>query len=224
MQPIHISTAYTNPDVADTELGKEITAGWIINDHINIMKAKIDLKAAFHLIPCSTHQHSSFACPPDKLEQLTGLTRSWLSKHKATIRELLSLIGKLSFAKVAPAVRLFLCCLIDLSPTVRKLHHHISLNALARADIMWWDSFLHLGNGVAIFVEPDKTETDSLQLFIDASGSLGFGNLLQWCGWNCSPSWLLPAHGVPSGLGYTSTSTVTTSPFPGLVKTVCKTA
>ena len=56
MQPIHISTAYrlyTNPDihVVDTELGKEIIAGWIINDHINVMKAKIDLKAAFHLIP-----------------------------------------------------------------------------------------------------------------------------------------------------------------------------
>ena len=48
MQRIHITTAYTNPN---TELGKEITAGWIINDHINIMKAKIDLKAAFHLIP-----------------------------------------------------------------------------------------------------------------------------------------------------------------------------
>ena len=43
-------------------------------------------------------------------------------------------------------------------------------------------------------------------------------------GWNCSPSWLLPAHGVPSGLGYASTSIVTTSPFPGLVKTVHKTA
>ena len=45
MQRIHITTAYTNPN---TELGKEITAGWIINDHINIMKARIDLKAAFH--------------------------------------------------------------------------------------------------------------------------------------------------------------------------------
>eukprot|EP00731_Ephydatia_muelleri_P011300 Em0006g194a len=36
--------------------------------------------------------------PPDKLEELTGLIRSWLSRHKATKRELLSLIGKLSFA------------------------------------------------------------------------------------------------------------------------------
>ena len=48
MQRIHITTAYTNPDAVDTELGKEITAGWIINDHINVTKAKIDLKS---LIP-----------------------------------------------------------------------------------------------------------------------------------------------------------------------------
>ncbi|KAL5510137.1 hypothetical protein EMCRGX_G005629 [Ephydatia muelleri] len=73
---------------------------------------------------------------PDKLEELTRLTRSWLSRHKATKRELLSLIGKLSFAaKVVPAGRLFLRRLIDLSTTVRKLHHHISLNAEARANI-----------------------------------------------------------------------------------------
>eukprot|EP00731_Ephydatia_muelleri_P034480 Em0062g3a len=54
LQPVnthHSTTTYTNPYVVDTELGKEITAGWIINDHINIIKAKIDLKAAFHLIP-----------------------------------------------------------------------------------------------------------------------------------------------------------------------------
>eukprot|EP00731_Ephydatia_muelleri_P033496 Em0031g4a len=216
------SSAYTNPYVVDTELGKEITAGWIINDHINIMKAKIDLKAAFHLIPVRAvdwvHLGMDRTClpfglrsslslinnyadalhwimasyygaqllpylddfllvgPPGKDTSGTadGLTKSWLSKHKATKRELLSLIGKLSFAKVAPAVRLFLCHLIDLSTTVRKLHHHISLNALA-SDVMWWESFLHLGNGVAIIVEPDKTEADSLQLFTDASGSLGFG-------------------------------------------------
>ena len=107
---------------------------------------------------------------------------------------------------------------------------------------MWWDSFLHLGNGVAIYVEPDKTEADSLQLFTNASGSwalaptsmvIGFGvtgshtnasHSVPSSGWNYSPSWLLPAHGVPSGLGYASTSIVTTSPFPGLVKTVHKTA
>ena len=114
--------------------------------------------------------------PPDKLEELTGLTRSWLSRHKATKRELLSLIGKLSFAaKVVPAGTLFLRRLIDLSTTVRKLHHHISLNAEARADIKWWDCFLPSWNGVAMFLDPEWTAADSLQLYTDASGSLGFG-------------------------------------------------
>ena len=41
---------------------------------------------------------------------------------------------------------------------------------------MWWDSFLPSWNGVAMFLEPEKTEADSLQLFTDALGSLGFGN------------------------------------------------
>ena len=114
--------------------------------------------------------------PPDKLEELTGLTRSWLFRHKATKRELLSLIGKLSFAaKVVPAGRLFLRRLIDLSTTVRKLHHHISLNAEARANIRWWDCFLPSWNGVAMFLDPEWTAADSLQLYTDASGSLGLG-------------------------------------------------
>ncbi|KAL5510351.1 hypothetical protein EMCRGX_G005881 [Ephydatia muelleri] len=121
--------------------------------------------------------------PPDKLEELTGLIRSWLSRHKATKRELLSLIGKLSFAaKVVPAGRLFLRRLIDLSTTVRKLHHHISLNAEARADIRWWDSFLPSWNGVAMFLDPEWTAADSLQLYTDASGSLGFGAYFN-CAW-----------------------------------------
>ena len=43
-------------------------------------------------------------------------------------------------------------------------------------------------------------------------------------GRNCSPSWLLPAHGVTSELGYAPTSIVKTSPFPSLGKTVHETA
>ncbi|KAL5509629.1 hypothetical protein EMCRGX_G005029 [Ephydatia muelleri] len=63
MQPIHISTEYTNPDVVDAELGKEITAGWIINDHINIMKAKIDLKSCL---------------PPDSTLSLINNYANWI--------------------------------------------------------------------------------------------------------------------------------------------------
>ena len=137
--------------------------------------------------------------PPDKLEELTGLIRSWLSRHKATKRELLSLIGKLSFAaKVVPAGRLFLRRLLDLSTTVRKLHHHISLNAEARADIRWWDSFLPSWNGVAMFLDPEWTAADSLQLYTDASGSLGFGAYFNgaWFRGDWQPHQRLPLHSI----------------------------
>ena len=56
--------------------------------------------------------------------------------HKCTKHELLSLIGKLSFAcKVLPAGRIFLRRLIDLSTKVQKMHYHIRLTADARLDL-----------------------------------------------------------------------------------------
>ena len=82
--------------------------------------------------------------PLTKLQDITSLTKSWLGKRSSTKRELLSLIGKLAFAaKVVPAGRLFLHRLIHLSITVRRLHHLIRLNTDARADVVWWDRFVH---------------------------------------------------------------------------------
>eukprot|EP00731_Ephydatia_muelleri_P033886 Em0040g36a len=79
--------------------------------------------------------------PPDKLQEMTLLIKSWLGKHKTTKRDLLSLIGKLSFAaKVVPSGHHFLRRLIELSTPVSKLHHHIHLNVEAREDIIWWNS------------------------------------------------------------------------------------
>ncbi|KAL5515947.1 hypothetical protein EMCRGX_G001197 [Ephydatia muelleri] len=118
--------------------------------------------------------------PPEKLQDISSLIKSWLGKRKATKRELLSLIGKLSFAaKVVPAGRLFLRRLIQLSTTVRKLHHHIHLNPEARADLRWWNSFLPSWNGISMFIAPEWKDADSFQLYTDASGSFGFGAYLD---------------------------------------------
>ena len=114
--------------------------------------------------------------PQEKLAEILLLVQSWLSRHKASKREVLSLIGKLSFAaKVVPAGRLFLRRLINLSTTVVKLHHHIRVTADARADVSWWARFLPSWNGVAMFLDPRWTDADTLNLFTDASGTLGFG-------------------------------------------------
>ncbi|KAL5515958.1 hypothetical protein EMCRGX_G001212 [Ephydatia muelleri] len=112
----------------------------------------------------------------EKVAEILLLVQSWLSRRRASKRELLPFIGKLSFAaKVVPAGHLFLRRLIDLSTTVAKLHHHIRVTADDRADVAWWARFLPSWNGVSMFLDPSWTDADTLNLFTDASGTLGVG-------------------------------------------------
>uniref|UniRef100_A0A7M5X226 Reverse transcriptase domain-containing protein n=1 Tax=Clytia hemisphaerica TaxID=252671 RepID=A0A7M5X226_9CNID len=67
--------------------------------------------------------------PADKKLSLLNTVESWLVRKKCTKLDLLSLIGSLSFAcKVIKPGRIFLRRLINLSTSVAKLHHHISLS------------------------------------------------------------------------------------------------
>lgn len=71
--------------------------------------------------------------PADKLAKARTLITEWSARRKCTKRELLSLIGFLSFAcKVVKPGRIFLRRLIDLSTSVVSLNHFIYLNAEAR--------------------------------------------------------------------------------------------
>ena len=71
----------------------------------------------------------SIRIPEEKHTLLMALLKEWKGKQKCTKREVLSLICTLSFAaKVTKPGRIFLRRLIDLSTSVTKLHHHISLN------------------------------------------------------------------------------------------------
>ena len=83
----------------------------------------------------------------------------FMQAHKKCIkRELLSLIGKLSFTcKILPAGRIFLRRLIDLSTTVEQLHHHIRLTTDARLDIRWWLDFLPKWSGKTLILENHLT-------------------------------------------------------------------
>ena len=95
--------------------------------------------------------------------------------RKCTKRQLLSTIGKLSFAcKVLPAGRIFLCRLIDLSTTVKQLHHHMRLSAEARLDLLWWLAFLPHWSGRSLILDSDWTVHTSMQLLTDASSDDGW--------------------------------------------------
>ena len=107
------------------------------------------------------------------MELLSTLDECSLKK-KCTKRKLLSLIGVLSFAaNVVKLGRTFLRRLIDLSTVVSHLHHHISLNKDAGADIAWWQKFLPTWNRGEMFQEDIITSVD-LFFFTDAS-DIGMG-------------------------------------------------
>ena len=119
--------------------------------------------------------------PADKLSALLDLLSVWEDKHSCTKRELLALIGHLSFAaKVVKPGRLFLRRLIHASTLASQLHHHIHLSRDTKEDITWWLSFLPSWNGIT-YIQDRPISSNDLHLFTDAS-ALGLGGVFgdQW--------------------------------------------
>ena len=78
----------------------------------------------------------------------------WTGRTSCTKRQLLSLIGKLSFvARVVKCGRTFLRCMINQTKKARYLHHRITLDVTTIMDISWWISYLPTWNGISMFLE-----------------------------------------------------------------------
>ena len=124
--------------------------------------------------------------PQDKLLRITASVRQFLGISKCTQRELLSLIGHLGFAtRVIPAGRTFMSRLFQAAYTVKQLHHRVYLNSECRKDLLMWHKLLHDWNGISLFLEREPTSAESLDLYTDASGAIGFGGHFQgkwFCG------------------------------------------
>ena len=112
--------------------------------------------------------------PQVKFVELMASLRYWKNRKKCIKKELLSLIGLLSFAcKVVKCGRFFLRRLIDLSTTVHSLYHHISISPESRKDILWWVEFLPTWNGVEV-IQTETIHSIDIRLYTDASG-VGLG-------------------------------------------------
>ncbi len=133
--------------------------------------------------------------PQDKLQSLLEELELFVSLHltgtSCTKRQLLSLVGKLAFAcKVVPAGRIFLRRLLDLAHSHSTMDSLIHISDEALQDALWWKKFASSWNGVAFFLDPTWTPASELQLYTDASGTLGFGG--YWNGAWFSQPW--PPH------------------------------
>eukprot|EP00117_Sycon_ciliatum_P023651 scpid59787/ scgid4981/ len=117
--------------------------------------------------------------PQDKLSALHTALATWLQRTDCSKRELLSLIGTLSFAaKVVPPGRTFIRRLIDLSTTASSMSARIPIDEEARLDIVWWHRFAADWNGKSFFHDQAWSRSPDLQLFTDASGE-GYGGYFQ---------------------------------------------
>ncbi len=118
--------------------------------------------------------NGTLSIPEHKLVDTIELLESWLNRKRCTKRELLSIIGKLSFAaRVIRAGRTFLRRLITLSTKVKYLHYKINLNKEAQKDLKWWYDCIRSHNGVSMF--PQHWVTEECQLAFTDASDVGMG-------------------------------------------------
>ena len=111
----------------------------------------------------------------ERYDDSLSLLNTWKLRRTCTKRQLKSLIGKLGFiSKVVRPGRLFSRRLIDLSTTVKRLHHHITLNKEAKADIQWWLDFLPEWSATSMIPVHNTILATDMLLHSDAS-NIGYG-------------------------------------------------
>jgi hypothetical protein len=118
-------------------------------------------------------------------ERLVGIYNElidWKDRCKCTKRQLLSLIGKLTFiSRVVKSGRTFVRRMIDLSKSVKFLHYNVYLNKSFKDDISWWLDYLPSWNGISAFQDDAWCSDDYLELYTDSS-DIGIGAVYghQW--------------------------------------------
>ena len=135
---------------------------------------------------------SELRLPQHKLEYIRGLVSGWRGRRSGTYREFQSLIGHLAHATtVIRQGRIFLKHLYTILAGTHSDRHHVHLDAVAKADLLWWEKFLHQWSGMSFYLYPP---TPSFHIYTDASGFFG-------CGGVWPPSWCFESscNGQPNG-------------------------
>ena len=114
--------------------------------------------------------------PTGKLSRIRHQVKAWLTKRKATKRQILSLVGILQHAtKVVRPRRTFLSRMYSAAAKLKMLSHHTKLSAAFRSDLSWWHLFVTHWNGVSFLHLIPGGSTPDTCIETDASGS-------WWCG------------------------------------------
>ena len=118
--------------------------------------------------------------PEDKLVRLRQMVSDFSQRSSSTQRELLRLLGHLNFAAwvIVPG-RTFMFRLFQAAYKVKKLFHKIFLDDACKKDLAMWSYFLQTWNGISLFLDDSETNAADMNLYTDASGTIGFGGFFQ---------------------------------------------
>ena len=114
--------------------------------------------------------------PKEKLDKTLGAIRVLLSKKRAKLKELQSVIGLLNFScSVIIPGRVFIRRLINLTIGVRRAYHSIRITTATKKDLRIWETFLASFNGKSFFLDEAWSTSYNLQFYTDAAQSSGYG-------------------------------------------------
>ena len=116
--------------------------------------------------------------------------KSWLGRLSGKCSEFESLLGHLAHAAtVIRQGRTFLRHFFTILSLTHSRRHYVHLDAVAKADLLWWDYFFQGWNGTMFFPQPPTPET---HVYTDASGLFGCGGVVwpfQWFHLQWPASW-----------------------------------
>ena len=122
----------------------------------------------------------SIKLPSDKIDKCKLEINKFLSKQKATLKEIQSLIGLLNFAcgAVVPG-RTFLRRLISLTIGKSNPRYKIRITQESKKDLIIWKTFLEHFNGKSIMLLDRWNDEQKYRMETDASGSKGYSAIFQ---------------------------------------------
>ena len=137
-------------------------------------------------------KHMEIRLPEDKLLRIRQELAAWLTKRKATKKEILSLVGVLQHAtKVVWPGRTFVARMYQTAAKVKELNYFTRLNLNFRSDLYWWYTFITNWNRLSILHSPTTETPVDHCIQTDASGSWGCGAYMegQWFQWHWPLEW-----------------------------------
>ncbi|VDI05547.1 Hypothetical predicted protein [Mytilus galloprovincialis] len=101
--------------------------------------------------------------PDDKLKDIRSILGSWEGRQSAKLRDIQSLIGKLNFlATCVRPGRVFMSRLLNWLREVYDRKGYISIPSNINKDIVWWQKFVPLYNGISMMSLEEWSKPDEI--------------------------------------------------------------